>query len=183
LLKRLGAGSRNPCRPCGDGCGSSDLHPANVSMFVCKYQTQSGRELRKPVEWLIAAIRATTIELQGSLRLLGCLPLKNEAARTGGRRPRSLGGGNRGPAWHVGAAPAAVIYGDLRSASDRMGCVRRGRWAKRGRKTAVEERGWTVVEVDRDDAARDLPRRSGHWASPLFSARWRTAAVGGIQAW
>jgi hypothetical protein len=35
-------------------------------MFVCKYQTQSGRELRKPVEWLIAAIRATTIELQGS---------------------------------------------------------------------------------------------------------------------
>src|SRR5580700_9599251 len=67
------------------------------------------------------------------------------------------------------------FYGDLRSASDRMGCVRRGRWAKRGRKTAVEERGWTVVEVDRDDAARDLPRRSGHWASPLFSARWRTA--------
>src|SRR5580704_10319277 len=27
---------------------------------------QSGRELRKPVEWLIAAIRATTIEQQGS---------------------------------------------------------------------------------------------------------------------
>src|SRR3984893_10169409 len=73
-----------------------------------------------------------------SLRLLGCLTLKNEAGRTGGRRPRSLGGGNRGPAWHVGAAPAAVIYGDLRSASDRMGCVRRGRWAKRGRKTEGE---------------------------------------------
>jgi hypothetical protein len=38
------------------------------------------------------------IERLGLLRLLGCLPLKNEATSSGGWRPRSLGGGNRGPA-------------------------------------------------------------------------------------
>jgi hypothetical protein len=46
-----------------------------------------------------------------SLRLLGRLPLKNDAAGSGGRRPRSLDGGNRGPAWHIGAAPAAYLWG------------------------------------------------------------------------
>jgi hypothetical protein len=30
------------------------------------------------------------------LRLLGCLPLKNGAAGSGGRRPRRLRGGKRG---------------------------------------------------------------------------------------
>jgi hypothetical protein len=48
-------------------------------MFVCKYQTQTGRELRKPVEWLIAAVRATTIELQGSTEAV--------EKRVSGRRP------------------------------------------------------------------------------------------------
>jgi len=46
-----------------------------------------------------------------SLRLLGRLPLKIDAARSGGRRPRSLDGGNRGPGWRVGAAPAAYLWG------------------------------------------------------------------------
>ena len=37
------------------------------------------------------AIRPASIELVKPLRLLGCLPLKNGAACSGGRRPRSLG--------------------------------------------------------------------------------------------
>jgi len=59
----------------------------------------------------IPAVHGTATEPQASLRLLGCLPLKNDAARSGGRRPRRLGGGNRGPAWQVGAAPAVNLWG------------------------------------------------------------------------
>ena len=56
-------------------------------------------------------LRSPSKERVPELRVLGRLPLKNEAARSGGRRPRSLGGGNRGPAWRIGAAPAAYLWG------------------------------------------------------------------------
>src|SRR5712691_4519170 len=57
------------------------------------------------------AVRSWFRERLLSLRLLGRLPLKIDAARSGGRRPRSLDGGNRGPGWRVGAAPAAYLWG------------------------------------------------------------------------
>jgi len=43
------------------------------------------------------------------LRLLGRLPLKDEAAYPGGRRPRSLRGGNRGTGSLGGAAAMEIV--------------------------------------------------------------------------
>src|SRR5215831_12655329 len=52
-----------------------------------------------------------------SLRVFGCLPVTGEGLH-GGRRPKSLEGGNRGGEY----APAAVsVYGDLRRDSARLG--------------------------------------------------------------
>src|SRR5207245_5404961 len=49
------------------------------------------------------------------LRLLGCLPLKDGITGSGGRRPRSLGGGNRGRAWDGGSV--AGLWGFENGAS------------------------------------------------------------------
>ena len=43
------------------------------------------------------------------LRVLGCLPLLDDATGSGGRRPRSLKGGNRGPGSLGGAASTMGI--------------------------------------------------------------------------
>src|SRR6266853_1813451 len=71
-------------------------------------------------------------------------------------------------------------YGDLRSAPERMPSGRRHRRVKRGREFAVEERGWTMVEVDGDCAAPDPTRRSGHWGELPLRRSIAVAAVGGI---
>jgi hypothetical protein len=49
-----------------------------------------------------------------SLRFLGCLPLKDEVTGSGGRRPRNLGGGNRGPGCSTAGNPpiSAIRFGD-----------------------------------------------------------------------
>src|SRR5258708_34670614 len=53
--------------------------------------------------WPCGAVR------QRLLRVLGRLPLKDEAAYTGGRRPRSLRGGNRGTGSLGGAGAMEIV--------------------------------------------------------------------------
>src|SRR5712691_7857257 len=87
------------------------FRPPSLSGRCAFAEETFARTHRKEEDAPTAGIRATAREPPGSLRLLGRLPLKIDAARSGGRRPRSLDGGNRGPGWRVGAAPAAYLWG------------------------------------------------------------------------
>ena len=79
------------------------------------------------------------------LRVLGPLPLKDEATGSGGRGPRSLRGGNRGPGWHGGAADSAYLWGfEIGVCWDVVAAARL--FDKMWMMSAVEERGWTIVE-------------------------------------
>ncbi len=66
---------------------------------------------RPEYEWPVWVTFASSRPRRGCrllLRVVGCLPQKNGATVSGGRRPTSLGGGNRGPATPGGG----VFYGE-----------------------------------------------------------------------
>ncbi len=80
------------------------------------------------------AVPGSGISRLGSIRLLGCLPLKNAAARSGGRRPRRLGGetaGRRGtsvprprPTYGPWLGARRPTDDDKDERSDQRGCLK-----------------------------------------------------------
>jgi hypothetical protein len=108
------------------------------------------------------------------LRVLGCLPLKNGASRSGGRRPRSLRGGNRGPEW-VRRCRALNLWGFESSAR----CVVRRRRHGSAAGEAVFSRAGVVRKdpgrVERRRMTQNEKCRCGIRQSAVIAGRGRAA--------
>ena|SRR5216683_7481560 len=90
---------------------TTELSATTGGEYTSAFGPPAPFDFARPARWPTVFCFHARRESLLSLRLLGRLPLKIDAARSGGRRPRSLDGGNRGPGWRVGAAPAAYLWG------------------------------------------------------------------------
>ena len=101
----IGSSKRFPSRPA-----------VGLEVYLSMERVSIGAACPK---WVTCRLKLTSSLLQLLLRVVGCLSHKNGAASSGGRRPTSLSGGNRGPITRGGA----TFYGE--SGIDPLGWIGR----------------------------------------------------------